>query len=59
MPGTEIVENDRLAPRLREQFTSVTTNVARAAGDQNGTRQDVFTMAQSHRRTVLEAAQRL
>jgi len=37
----------------------VASDVAGAAGYQNRTWQDVFTMPQSHRRTVLEAAQRL
>ena len=37
MAGAEIVQNDRLAPGFREQFTSVATDVTGAAGYQDRT----------------------
>src|SRR5512142_833513 len=45
MPRAEIVENNGFASGTREQFTSMTTDVSGAAGDQNGTRQDTCNYA--------------
>ena len=55
MPGAEIVQNDRLAPGLCEQFTSVASDVTGAAGYQNRTWQGVLTMPQFQLMTITTA----
>jgi len=44
VPCAEVVENDGLAPGLGQQFTSVTSDITGAAGNQDRTRQATDTI---------------